>query len=111
MPAANGHLVRDGVRANIHANTCDSQVGERYAKYGALSRRMPQMMDDARGASVAKRRLSRILAALRVESGYTADHVCGIVNWGLSTAGRFQATHRTRHNVIDYRYLRRLYHT
>jgi hypothetical protein len=33
------------------------------------------MTDDAYGATIAKRRLSRRLAELRVTSGYTANHV------------------------------------
>ena len=40
------------------------------------------MSDDAYGATVAKRRLSRLLYELRVNSGYTANHVCDILNWG-----------------------------
>jgi hypothetical protein len=40
------------------------------------------MSDDAYGATVAKRRLSRRLCELRTASGYTANHVCDILNWG-----------------------------
>ena len=40
------------------------------------------MSDDAYGATVAKRRLSRRLAELRGDTGYTANHVCDILNWG-----------------------------
>jgi hypothetical protein len=49
------------------------------------------MSDDAYGATVAKRRLSRRLAELRMDAGYTANHVCDILNWGRGKAGRFEA--------------------
>jgi hypothetical protein len=49
------------------------------------------MSDDAYGATVAKRRLSRRLAELRGASGYTANHVCDILNWGRGKVGRFEA--------------------
>jgi hypothetical protein len=70
---------------------------------------MPQMMDDARGATVAKRRLSRILADMRVESGYTANHVCDILNWGRGKVGRFEANQWKRPEMSDIRDLLRIY--
>ena len=38
------------------------------------------MTDEAHGATVAKRRLSRRLLQLRVQSGYTANHVCDMTD-------------------------------
>jgi Domain of unknown function (DUF5753)/Helix-turn-helix domain len=67
------------------------------------------MTDDARGATVAKRRLSRILADLRVESGYTANHVCDILNWGRGKVGRFEANQWKRPEMSDIRDLLRIY--
>ncbi len=67
------------------------------------------MMDDARGATVAKRRLSRILADMRVESGYTANHVCDILNWGRGKVGRFEANQWKRPEMSDIRDLLRIY--
>ena len=67
------------------------------------------MTDDARGATVAKRRLSRILADLRVESGYTANHVCDILNWGRGKVGRFEANQWKRPELSDIRDLLRIY--
>jgi hypothetical protein len=67
------------------------------------------MIDDARGATVAKRRLSRILADLRVENGYTANHVCDILNWGRGKVGRFEANQWKRPEMSDIRDLLRIY--
>ncbi len=67
------------------------------------------MSEDARGATVAKRRLSRILADLRVESGYTANHVCDILNWGRGKVGRFEANQWKRPEMSDIRDLLRIY--
>ncbi len=67
------------------------------------------MIDDARGATVAKRQLSRILADLRVESGYTANHVCDILNWGRGKVGRFEANQWKRPEMSDIRDLLRIY--
>src|SRR5260370_1146186 len=49
------------------------------------------MADDAYGATVAKRQLSRRLTELRMVRGYTANHVCGMLNWGRGKVGRFAA--------------------
>jgi hypothetical protein len=38
------------------------------------------MTGDAYGATVAKRRLSRRLTEFRVARGYTANHVCDMLN-------------------------------
>jgi hypothetical protein len=40
------------------------------------------MSDDAYGATLAKRRLSRHLLQLRVKCGYTANHVCDMLTGG-----------------------------
>jgi Domain of unknown function (DUF5753)/Helix-turn-helix domain len=65
--------------------------------------------DDAYGATVAKRRLSRRLAELRVATGYTANHVCDILNWGRGKVGRFEANQWKRPEMSDIRDLIRIY--
>ncbi len=67
------------------------------------------MADDAYGATVAKRRLSRSLAELRTESGHTANHVCDILNWGRGKVGRFEANQWKRPEMSDIRDLLRIY--
>ena len=67
------------------------------------------MSDDAYGATVAKRRLSRRLAELRVTGGYTANHVCDILNWGRGKVGRFEANQWKRPEMSDIRDLIRIY--
>ena len=67
------------------------------------------MTDDAYGATIAKRRLSRRLAELRVASGYTANHVCDILNWGRGKVGRFEANQWKRPEMSDIRDLLRVY--
>jgi hypothetical protein len=65
--------------------------------------------DDAYGATVAKRRLSRCLTELRQNSGYTANHVCDILNWGRGKVGRFEANQWKRPEMSDIRDLLRIY--
>src|ERR1700730_11593326 len=65
--------------------------------------------DDAYGATVAKRRLSRRLAELRQDTGYTANHVCDILNWGRGKVGRFEANQWKRPEMSDIRDLVRIY--
>ena len=67
------------------------------------------MSDDAYGATVAKRRLSRRLSELRIDSGYTANHVCDILNWGRGKVGRFEANQWKRPEMSDIRDLVRIY--
>lgn len=67
------------------------------------------MSDDAYGATVAKRRLSRRLAELRGGTGYTANHVCDILNWGRGKVGRFEANQWKRPEMSDIRDLLRIY--
>jgi hypothetical protein len=67
------------------------------------------MSDDAYGATVAKRRLSRRLADLRSTTGYTANHVCDILNWGRGKVGRFEANQWKRPEMSDIRDLVRIY--
>ena len=67
------------------------------------------MTDDAYGATIAKRRLSDRLAELRVASGYTANHVCDILNWGRGKVGRFEANQWKRPEMSDVRDLLRIY--
>jgi hypothetical protein len=67
------------------------------------------MSDDAYGATVAKRRLSRRLTDLRSASGHTANHVCDLLNWGRGKVGRFEANHWKRPEMSDIRDLLRVY--
>jgi hypothetical protein len=67
------------------------------------------MTGDTYGATVAKRRLSRILGDLRLETGYTANHVCDILNWGRGKVGRFEANQWKRPEMSDIRDLLRIY--
>jgi transcriptional regulator with XRE-family HTH domain len=67
------------------------------------------MTDDAYGATIAKRRLSRRLTELRVATGYTANHVCDILNWGRGKVGRFEANQWKRPEMSDIRDLFRIY--
>ncbi len=67
------------------------------------------MSDDAYGATVAKRRLSRRLTELRHESGHTANHVCDVLNWGRGKVGRFEANQWKRPEMSDVRDLLRVY--
>jgi hypothetical protein len=65
--------------------------------------------DDAYGATMAKRRLSRQLTAARLRTGYTANHACDILNWGRGKVGRFEANQWKRPEMSDIRDLIRIY--
>lgn len=67
------------------------------------------MGDDAYGATVAKRRLSRRLTEFRINAGYTANHVCDTLNWGRGKVGRFEANQWKRPEMSDIRDLIRIY--
>ena len=67
------------------------------------------MTDDAYGATIAKRRLSERLGELRIGTGYTANHVCDILNWGRGKVGRFEANQWKRPEMSDVRDLLRIY--
>ncbi|MBO0803431.1 MAG: DUF397 domain-containing protein [Nocardiopsaceae bacterium] len=67
------------------------------------------MGDDAYGATVAKRRLARRLTEFRGRTGYTANHVCDILNWGRGKLGRFEANQWKRPEMSDIRDLIRIY--
>src|SRR5580693_6428026 len=95
--------------AIIDHNVCESQLNWRYAACDALSRGRSRMTDDAYGATIAKRRLSRRLTELRVATGYTANHVCDILNWGRGKVGRFEANQWKRPEMSDVRDLLRIY--
>jgi transcriptional regulator with XRE-family HTH domain len=64
---------------------------------------------DTFGPTVAKRRLSRRLAELRVKNGYTANQVCDKLNWGRGKVGRFEANTWKRPEMSDMRDLLRIY--
>jgi transcriptional regulator with XRE-family HTH domain len=64
---------------------------------------------DLYGATVAKRRLSRRLAELRIKNGYTANQVCDKLNWGRGKVGRFEANVWKRPELSDLRDLLRIY--
>ena len=66
-------------------------------------------MTSAYGATIAKRRLSRQLAELRVESGLTANQVCDKLSWGRGKVGRFEANVWKRPEMSDVRDLLRFY--
>src|SRR5580658_3106448 len=67
------------------------------------------MSDDAYGATLAKRQLSRHLAELRHASGHTANHVCDLLDWGRGKVGRFEANQWKRPDMSDIRDLLRIY--
>jgi uncharacterized protein DUF5753/helix-turn-helix protein len=67
------------------------------------------MADDAYGATIAKRRLARLLTEARENSGYTANTVCDILNWGRGKVGRFEANQWKRPELSDIRDLVRIY--
>ncbi|MCW2900201.1 MAG: family transcriptional regulator [Streptosporangiaceae bacterium] len=67
------------------------------------------MTDDDFGATIAKRRLSRLLADLRTERGYTGNQVCDRLGWGRGKVGRFEANQWKRPEMSDIRDLLRLY--
>jgi hypothetical protein len=68
-----------------------------------------RMADDAYGATIAKRRLSRLLSEARESTGYTANNVCDILNWGRGKVGRFEANQWKRPEMSDVRDLVRIY--
>src|SRR6516164_9493374 len=74
-----------------------------------MIRREARMSDDDYGATVAKRHLSRRLTKLRQDAGYTANHVCDILNWGRGKVGRFEANQWKRPEMSDIRDLIRIY--
>jgi hypothetical protein len=65
--------------------------------------------DDAYGATVAKRLLSRRLIEFRLETGYTANRVCDILKWGRGKVGRFESNQWKRPEMSDIRDLMRIY--
>ena len=67
------------------------------------------MADDAYGATIAKRRLARLLKEARENTGYTANNVCDILNWGRGKVGRFEANQWKRPEMSDVRDLVRIY--
>jgi hypothetical protein len=67
------------------------------------------MSDDAYGATLAKRQLSRRLTELRHASGHTANHVCDLLDWGRGKVGRFEANQWKRPDMSDIRDLLRIY--
>jgi hypothetical protein len=67
------------------------------------------MSDDAYGATIAKLRLARRLTELRIDAGYTANHVCDMLNWGRGKVGRFEANQWKRPEMSDIRDLLRFY--
>jgi hypothetical protein len=67
------------------------------------------MADDAFGATIAKRRLARMLTEARENTGYTANTVCDILNWGRGKVGRFEANQWKRPELSDVRDLLRIY--
>lgn len=66
------------------------------------------MSDDAYGATIAKRRLSRELAEFRKAAGYTENQVCDILNRDRGKVGRFEANQWKRPEMSDIRDLIRI---
>src|SRR5262249_45361837 len=65
--------------------------------------------EDAHGATIAKRRLARLLTELRLKSGMTANHICDRLTWGRGKVGRFEANVWRRPEMSDIRDLLRVY--
>lgn len=65
--------------------------------------------DDAYGATIAKRRLSRILTDLRRRTGMHGNHICDRLSWGRGKVGRFEANVWRRPEMSDIRDLLRVY--
>lgn len=65
--------------------------------------------DDAYGATVAKRRLARVLADLRKDAGLTANQACDRLGWGRGKVNRFEANVWRRPEMSDIRDLLRIY--
>lgn len=67
------------------------------------------MSDDAYGATVAKRRLSRRLTEIRKANGHTANQICDLLGWGRGKVGRMEANQWKRPELSDIRDLLRIY--
>jgi Domain of unknown function (DUF5753)/Helix-turn-helix domain len=67
------------------------------------------LADDAYGATIGKRILSWRLATFRAATGYTANHVCDLLNWGRGKLGRIEANLWKRPEWDDVQDLLRLY--
>lgn len=65
--------------------------------------------DDAYGSTIAKDRLSRRLAELRVATKLTANQACDRLGWGRGKVGRFENNVWLRPGLSDIRDLARLY--
>jgi transcriptional regulator with XRE-family HTH domain len=61
------------------------------------------------GPTAAKRRLSRRLAAIREDRGYTANQVCDRLGWGRGKVGRIEANTWKRIDMSAMRDLMRTY--
>lgn len=66
-------------------------------------------MADKYGPTVAKRRLARRLAELRIKNGYTANQVCDKLSWGRGKVGRFETNAWKRPEMSDIRDILRIY--
>src|SRR5947207_4681303 len=58
---------------------------------GAVSRRAARVTDDGYGATVAKRRLSRVLVAMRVRAGLSLNEANDKLGWRRGRLNRFEA--------------------
>ncbi len=67
------------------------------------------MSEEAYGVTVAKRRLSRRLAALRMAKGFSAAQVCDKLDWGRGKVNRFESNDWKLPEMSDVRDLLRLY--
>src|SRR6266702_6828582 len=58
---------------------------------GAVSRRAARVTDDGYGSTVAKRRLSRVLVAMRVRAGLSVNEATDKLGWRRGRLNRFES--------------------
>lgn len=74
-----------------------------------MSREGSVEADDAYGATIAKRRLSRVLTELRLKTRMPANHICDRLTWGRGKLGRFEANAWKRPEMSDIVHLLQVY--
>jgi hypothetical protein len=67
------------------------------------------LADDAYGATIAKRILSRHLAGFRASTGYAANHVCDHLGWGRGRLGKIESNRWVSPDSEEVRALLELY--
>src|SRR6266516_6074652 len=76
---------------------------------GAVSRRAARVTDDGYGATVAKRRLSRVLVAMRVRAGLSVNEATDKLGWRRGRLNRFEANDWRLPEGSFIRHLARIY--